>query len=161
MDKVTPWLNLTDFPISGHDGFWDQAYSSYAKKAVELVHNWARDAHKDGWTMEPTYEGEGVNRATKLTITIDDDSFIVSILAREPEGGRTSRYNVSIHGWKNGYAFTVPAPYNRQKLIEASCLCGLCGEKIVGKIIPFSFAGQACQKCKEHAKKINDETYWD
>ena len=155
-------VNSSKYFADGSGSFWDKEYKKNALEAQNLVKDWIKAAIKDGWEIEPIYNNESVESAAQLSITINGDKYIVMTFTRFPDPKYpSSRYSCDVSGWKNDSSLKVPIPYSREDIIANSKLCGLCGGPITGIPIRYSFAGQACEKCKEQAEIINRNTCWD
>jgi hypothetical protein len=115
----------------------------------------------DGWSIEPTYASESVERAANL----HKNGFTMSVLTRDkrndPEhlrGKWAVEAHVSIWG-PDGLALSVPESYDWQVIQEAIHTCDNC-KKRVEQTHRYSFAGRCCAECLPAMRKKYEYRGW-
>lgn len=113
---------------------------------LEIVREYRDEALADGWTIEPTYQHESVERAARL----NKEGFVMSLIMREGAHPRTkaTQYEASIHLWgPDGLCLEVPPLYSWEEIKKRLRRCGYCGKDDVD-VERIGFAGRCCTACR-------------
>lgn len=130
-----------------------------SEEQKQRVRNWRDAAIADGWSIEATYGSESVERAARLK----RDSFLVSILTREPEpkpwhANPPAEY--SIFGWgPDGLALELGETYDWEFLNRNLLLCGACG-KYKPKVVRVCFCNRVCEDCEPKERARLEKPGW-
>lgn len=119
---------------------WGGGFSR-GTEIVDYVRSYVAEMAADGWSTEPTYNGEAIERATRLR----RDGFIASSTARPSADGLKS--SASIHVWgPDGLAIVPPFPYSFDACMAATETCSACRKTGV-PTERVGFAGRVCATC--------------
>lgn len=121
---------------------------------LDYVRQYVAAMEADGWTKEPTYKTENVDRAAKLR----REGFVCSVLMRDNRNRpdhKGAKLEVSISMWgPDGLAITPPSPYLFEACVANTRQCLQCGATDV-ETQRVGFAGRVCAKCHpETARRI-------
>lgn len=126
----------------------------------EVMLTWKAAAIADGWSDEPLYGSEGVERACKLR----RDGFVAHVLTREPrEAGkghmaqRQAEYKVTVWG-PDDLVVGIHHPYSMAALQRALRCCSACGAE--GDTVRLAFADRVCPPCREKLKGEAERPGW-
>jgi len=113
------------------------------------------DAVEDGWSIEPSYKSESVDRASRLT----RDGFIILIIARINEAGSKWKYEAEVNIWgKDRLAIAASKKYDSGYITKGLETCLLCGA--TGEVFRAGFAGRYCGKCLPDQKRLQEYPGW-
>lgn len=132
--------------------------SKFDMASVERARAWRDAAVADGWSIEPTYQTEPVERAARLS----RDGFSAQIITRTPEEGHRWRttYEGSVHIWgPDSLAVKAPHPYSWERLTAGLRTCHDCGATDV-ETQRVGFAGRTCAACLPDARKRIETPGW-
>lgn len=142
---MQPWEDSADIKTLWrgrirNDGVWS-ALKTEREKFIALCREWRDAAIADGWSVEPTYQHESVDRAFKLR----RDGYVVQGIARE--GDERTLPSAELHIWcPRGIAIPPPAAYDFEAIKKSEQTCGYCGDYPV-QTQRVAFANRACEKC--------------
>lgn len=123
---------------------------------LERCRAWRDAAVADGWSIEPTYKNEDVNRAASLK----RDGFKASVFTRIYVRESGTFYECSVHVWgPDGLACTIPTTYDWPAIVASLRVCNECGASNVDTK-RFSFAGRACADCLPAARAEHEKQGW-
>jgi hypothetical protein len=133
----------------------DFGYTNDEAQAREVA-AWRDAAVADGWTIQPTYEREPVERAFRLR----RDGWVASGLLRPNTGKWKWCAKVDVWG-PDGLRVPLPGPvYDWPALQAAVRSCEHCG---AADIEPhrYSFAGRACETCAKRLEAALPAHHYD
>lgn len=125
---------------------------------AELERNraWVADAVADGWSIEPTYSQEPVERAARLR----RDGFSVQALMRDNDRPHGRTIETSIHVWgPDGLAVRPGLKYNFDQLRAGLRTCNSCRATDV-PTRRYSFAGRCCEACLPAMRAKHEQGNW-
>lgn len=142
---MQPWADTADIQALWRRRIRDDRVWSELKtertKFIALCREWRDAAVADGWTVEPTYKHESVDRAFRLT----RDGYVVQGIARD--GDEQTLPTAYLHIWcPRGIAIAPPATYDFAAIRQAEQTCEYCGAHPV-PTQRVAFANRACEKC--------------
>lgn len=121
---------------------------------LKNVRDFVALARIDGWSIEPTYSSESVDRACRLK----REGFQAQVLMREMQGSWKACTHISIWG-PDGLAIEPPFPYDWEKIKAGVTTCGACGKTGVGTQ-RYSFAGRCCAGCRPEMARQHERGNW-
>lgn len=124
---------------------------------MESVRQYVRDAITDGWTIEPTYTTESVERAAHLK----REGFVMSVLTRDNRDRKSKcPYETSISIWgPDGLAISVPSVYDFAEIQRRIRVCSACGKSDIDTE-RYSFAGRCCAECLPAMRAKHEKPGW-
>lgn len=119
---------------------------------------WRDDAINDGWSSEPYFESESIERAIKLK----KDGFKASILTRNDSDKKQKyKYQAVITIWgPDDLQIKVPEKYDWNFIKLGVNCCNYCNSENV-KTQQVSFAGRCCQNCIEIQRQKLEYNGWN
>lgn len=142
----SPYLNSGEFGLTNDE------------KAIEGVRQYVADATADGWSIEPTYATESIERAAHLR----REGFVMSIIARDDrnEKGRRFMFSAQVNIWgPDGLAITPPRLYDFDEIKARARTCNNCGAKDA-ETTRYSFAGRCCANCLPEMRATHEKPGW-
>lgn len=115
---------------------------------------WRIAALADGWSNEPTYQHEAIDRAS----TLRKDGFIAQIIARPEDKVFKPIGSIAIWG-PDGLAIDIDNEYNWDKIQANLRLCMDCKRGDV-ETQRVGFAGRVCVECLPAARKRDEYAGW-
>ena len=110
---------------------------------------WRDAAVADGWSITPTYNSEGIDRAS----TLDRDGWKALILTR-------SERDCDVVVWSSDrLVVTHGTIYSFEELKRNERLCSNCGSTEIATV-RIGFAGRVCPTCREKLKPIIEYSGW-
>lgn len=126
---------------------------------IAAVRAWVAAAVADGWTIEPTYPCESVERAARLR----RDGWLAQVVMRdmrtETKPGKW-KYEAQVHVWgPDGLCVDPGAVYSWADLVAGLRVCDQCGGRDVDTK-RVGFANRVCAVCVPAARKRIERPGW-
>lgn len=112
------------------------------------------DAVADGWGVEPTYQNESIESASRL----QRDGYVMLVVTREKVGKWAFEAEVNIWG-PDGLAIRAPEFYDFDEIERRTRTCNYCGNGDV-PTQRVGFAGRCCASCLPGARKKIETPGW-
>lgn len=126
---------------------------------LAVVEVWRDAAAADGWSIEPTYQTEPVDRAARLK---HPKGYTGQILTRNDltDVRAAPRVEASVYLWgPDGLAVTAPRRYDFAKIEASAKTCANCKKTDV-ETVRYSFAGRCCKDCLPEMRAKHEKPGW-
>ena len=125
------------------------------EQVLERVQAFRDAAVADGWTIEPTYPNESVDRACRLR----REGYVIGILTRRSTGPRW-RFEAKTSGWcPRGIAIDLPDEYDWHRIQANARQCPVCKARDV-ETVRVVFANRACLNCAPALREKLETPDW-
>jgi hypothetical protein len=127
------------------------------ERRLTAVRQWVADAVADGWTIEPTYGSEPVERAARLA---REGWVILALMRDNRDRSQGAGFEASINVWgPDGLSIEAPPFYDFATLKTGLTTCALC-KAIEVETQRYSFAGRCCAACRPAAAAKYEQGNW-
>lgn len=141
-------------PSVRNDALW-AAMLEVRNRNLVKAEAWRDAAVADGWSIEPTYDYEPVERAWRLS----REGFSVQGITRAARDD-TEMTTADIHIWgPDGLAIRPPPIYDWSAIVAGSRTCNACGATDV-ETQRYGFAGRCCAACRPEMARIHEQPGW-
>lgn len=136
-----------------NDALWAETEALRRRNLVQAA-AWRDAAVADGWSIQPTYDHESVDRAWRL----GREGFKALGLTRP--GNERELPCASVHVWgPDGLAVRPPPVYDWPAIVAGARTCSACGTVDV-ETQRFSFAGRCCAACRPEMARRYEQPGW-